>query len=407
MIKPEILSPAGDRASFDAALQYGADAVYLAGKRFGMRTAPDNFSLEDMRRAVADAHKCGVKVYVTCNILPRSEQLRELPEYLQQLDDMGVDAIIAADLGVISMIPRYAPHVALHASTQLGVVNEYTAQVLADMGASRVVLARELSLREIEHIRNHTPSHLELEAFVHGAMCVSYSARCLLSSYLTGRHADQGDCTQPCRWKYQVTEMARPNQPITVEQDDEGTFLFNANDLRMIEHLPQLHQAGINSFKIEGRAKAEYYVACVTQAYRMAVDEYAAAGFSAEHRVSDWITQEADKVSHRPYGTGFYFGEPAQDTARGGYIRDFAVAAVVEGYQDGYLLATQRNRFFDGDTLDALIPGQPPCSIKVCGLQNGDGESISAAPHPMMPLRIPHPHALPVGSMLRIACKSQ
>lgn len=404
MNKPEILAPAGDKACLDAALLYGADAVYLSGKRFGMRTAPDNFSMEEIRKAVEEAHRQKVKIYVTCNILPRSEQLRELPEYLEQLDEMGVDAVIAADLGVISMVHRYAPHVALHASTQLGVVNEYTAQVLAEMGASRVVLARELSFKEIAHIRKHTPPHLELEAFVHGAMCVSYSARCLLSTYLTGRHADQGDCTQPCRWKYNVTEVSRPHQPFTVEQSEEGTFLFNANDLCMLEHIPQLMEAGITSFKIEGRAKAEYYVACVTQAYRMAVDQYEAHQYSARYSLPQWILDEVQKVSHRPYGTGFYLGEPTQDLNSGGYIRQYAVAAVVTGYQNGCILATQRNRFFVGDTLDALIPGQPPLQIPITQLMDGDGNAIQATPHPMMALRIPYAHPLPIGSMLRIKC---
>ncbi|MBR7092775.1 MAG: U32 family peptidase [Clostridia bacterium] len=402
-MKPEILAPAGDRECFDAALRFGADAVYLAGTQFGMRTAPANFTQDQLRQAVADAHRQGVKVYVACNVLPRGEQLRALPAFLEELDDMGADAVIAADLGVMALVRRYAPHTALNASTQVGIVNGETARVLADLGAARAILARELSLEEIAAIRAEAPPEIELEAFVHGAMCVSYSARCLLSAYFTGRHADQGDCAQPCRWEYRLTEVNRPDQPLTVRQTEEGTFLLNAQDLCMLDHLPALCQAGVTACKIEGRAKAAYYVACMTQAYRMAADGYAASGFSAGYRVPAWLLAEADKVSHRPYGTGFYFGPPQQTTDHGGYIRRYTVAAVVEGYADGCLLATQRNRFFAGCTLDALIPGRPPRSIPVPALFDGEGNPIPSAPHPMMRLRIPCPEPLPVGSVLRLA----
>lgn len=398
---PELLCPAGDRERLDAALLFGADAVYLAGKQFGMRTAPSNFSEEELADAVRCCHKLKKRVYVTCNILPRSEEIDQLPSYLQFLDAIGVDALIIADLGVLKLAEQYAPHCARHISTQMGIVNYATACALHDMGASRVVLARELSLDEIAEIRAKTPSSLELEAFVHGAMCMSYSGRCLLSSYLTGRDGNHGDCAQPCRWRYEVMEPNRPNRPLTVEEEQDGTYLFNANDMCMIEYLPQLHRAGIASLKIEGRAKAAYYVAGVTNAYRQALDAYRASGFAADFRLPDWLAHEPYTVSHRPYGTGFYFGDPSQNTKSGGYIREYQAVAVVTGYADGCLLVSQRNRFFKGDILEAVIPHERPWSFTVMQLWDGDNQPIDSAPHPTMAVKIPCERALPIGSYLR------
>lgn len=398
---PELLCPAGDTERLEAALLFGADAVYLSGTRFGMRSAPANFTDEELSRAVTLCHQQGKAVYVTCNILPRNDEIDALPAYLQYLDDLRVDALIVADLGTLQLAKTYAPHCALHVSTQLGVVNYATATMLHEMGASRVVLARELSLDEIAQIRAKTPASLELEAFVHGAMCMSYSGRCLLSSYLTGRDGNHGDCAQPCRWKYELILPNRPERPLTVDEEENGTYLFNANDLCMIDYLPELHRAGIGSLKIEGRAKASYYVAGVTNAYRQALDSYRDSGFSSEYRLPDWLSREPYTVSHRPYGTGFYFGDPSQNTKSGGYVREYQAVAVVTGYEDGHLLLSQRNRFFKGDQLEALIPHEKPLPIVADQLFDGDGEPIVAAPHPTMALRLAFDRPLPVGSYLR------
>ncbi len=398
--KPELLCPAGDEERLSAALRFGADAVYLSGKQFGMRSAPANFDGEQLRTAAAWCHAQGKRLYVTCNILPRNDEMRVLPSYLEQLNEVA-DALIVSDLGVMRLAKQYAPRCELHISTQLGVVNYETAQMLWDMGASRVVLARELSLAEIADIRAHTSPQLELEAFVHGAMCMSYSGRCLLSSYLTGRDGNHGDCAQPCRWRYELIEPTRPDRPLTVEQEENGTYLFNANDLCMIEHIPALCRAGISSFKIEGRAKAAYYVAGVANAYRMAIDHCFENGQLVDRPLPDWLVREPYTVSHRPYGTGFYFGEPAQNTKEGGYIRDYQAAAVVTGYENGYLVVSQRNRFCEGDVLETLVPKQKPESFIVNDMENENGEKIIAAPHPTMTVKFPFPHPLPNGSYLR------
>ena len=392
MTRPEILSPAGDRERLLAALRYGADAVYLAGRSFGMRAAPDNFDEDGLREAVALSHAAGAKVYVTCNTLPRNHEIAALPSFLELIQDVGADAVIAADLGVIGMVKRYAPRLKLHISTQLGVINYETARTLYDMGASRVILARELSLEEIAGIRAKTGPAPELEVFVHGAMCMAYSGRCSFSHYLTGREANRGDCTQPCRWEFGFTEPKRPGQEFTAAGDDTGSYLFNANDLNMIGHIPELIEAGISAFKIEGRAKAAYYVAAVTNAYKAAV----AAGKAAL-----WMAEELNRVSHRPYGTGFFFGEPSQDTGAGGYIRDWQVAAEVIGYRNGRLLLSQRNRFYEGEILSVLTPGQPPFDITATDLRNADGELIEAANQAAADCSIAFDKPIPAGSYLR------
>ncbi len=399
--KPEVLAPAGDRERLDAALLYGADAVYLSGTRFGMRRAPANFTEEELRHAVEACHRVGRRVYVTCNILPRNDEMAELPAYLELLDDIGADAVIAADPGVMALAKRYAPHCELHVSTQLGVVNYVTAQALYDQGASRVVLARELSLEEIADIRAKTSPELELEAFVHGAMCMAYSGRCLLSTYLTGRDGNHGDCAQSCRWGYYLVEPTRPNQPLTIVEEEGEAHILNAYDLCMLEHIPDLCRAGVGSFKIEGRAKAAFYVAGITNAYRQAVDGYLASGCDEAYQLPDWLRDEPGKVSHRPYGTGFYYGMPEQNTATNIYIRTHQATAVVTGYEDGHLLLSQRNRFFKGDTLEVLLPGEQPLPLTVTALYNGEGEPIDSAPHPTMALRIPYPNPLPIGCYLR------
>ncbi len=380
--RPELLSPAGDMTRLIAAVQYGADAVYLAGKSFGMRSAPANFGEEELREAVAFCHERGVKVYVTCNTLPRNQELAELPPFLSYCQDIGVDAFIISDLGVLAMAREYAPGVDRHVSTQTGIVNYAAAKACYELGAKRVVLAREVPLEEIRGIRENTPAELELEAFVHGAMCVSFSGRCLLSNYMTGRDANRGQCAQPCRWEYYLTEKQRPDRHFTIRQEEQGAYIMNSNDLRMIEHIPAMLQAGVASLKIEGRAKSDYYVACVTAAYRRAID------FFLEHPeepLPSEILEETEKISHREYSQGFYFGgEPGQTPDRSHYTRNYELSAIARGRQGDYVVLRQRNRFFRGDTVDVLQPGCKPFTAPLEELYNQDWEPIEAAPHAEM-----------------------
>ncbi len=400
--KIELLAPAGDLECFDSALKFGANAVYLAGTQFGMRTASKNFTLEQLKEAVVKAHEKGVKVHVTCNTLPRNDEIDLLPDFLTSAQDCGVDAFIIADLGVMSLAAKYAPKVQRHVSTQAGIVNYVSARTFYDMGASRVVLARELTLDEIAGIRAKVPKELEIETFVHGSMCVSFSGRCLISSYMTGRDANRGDCAQPCRWKYHLYEEHRDGQFFPVEQDDQGTFLYNSRDLCMIEHIPELVNAGIDSLKIEGRAKSAYYVSVVTNAYRHAIDEYYENGGAKP--LSPWIREELEKVSHREYNTGFFFGsEPGQVTDNGGYVRHYEVVAVCDEYKDNTAFLTQRNRFFSGDRLDVLPPNGEPFEIIVDYMQNDKGELIEVAPHAMQKVIMPSNVEIPAGSVLRKA----
>ncbi len=399
--KPEILAPAGDMDCLRAALGFGADAVYLAGKSFGMRSSPRNFDAQELRAACALAHSKGKKIHLTCNILPRNGELAALPAFLMTAQDCGVDAFIIADLGVFEAAKRYAPRVARHVSTQAGVTNYAAANVLYNMGASRVVMAREIPLDEIAEIRAKVPKALEIECFVHGAMCVSFSGRCLISSYMTGRDANHGDCAQPCRWKYHLFEETREGQFFPVEETDRGTFLYNSRDLCMIEHIPALVQAGVSSFKIEGRAKSAYYTAVTANAYRKAVDQYMEDG--DPFTLHPWIREELEKISHREYSTGFYFGgEPGQQTGNGGYIRRYDNVAVCEQSVDGYTsVISQRNKFWVGDTLDVLPPSGIPFEITCISLTNEVGENVDSAPHPTERLTMLADRAVPKGSVLR------
>ena len=399
--QPEVLAPAGDFERLSAAVQYGADAVYLGGKDFGMRASPMNFTEEELVCAVDFCHRRGVKVYVTCNILPREEDLAGLPAYLHFLDDAGVDALIVADIGVMLLCRREIPKMELHMSTQTGVVNHLTAMELYRMGVKRVVLARELGLDEIRQIRQNTPPELEIETFVHGAMCMSFSGRCVLSNYLAGRDANRGECAQPCRWSYHLVEEKRPGEFFPVLEEEDGTYILNAKDLCMIEYLDQLVEAGVSSFKIEGRAKSFYYVATITNAYRCAVDLLKKD--PAHYRLPGWLLEETKKVSHRQYCTGFYFGRPenGQYYESGGYIRDYDVAAVVQGWSDNMLFCTQRNRFFPGDILEVLSPGLPPENLTVSAIFDEKGQSLDAARHPMQLLRIPCEKMIAKGTILR------
>lgn len=397
-MKTELLAPAGDMERLVMALHYGADAVYLAGSEFGMRAAAGNFDENGIRAAVGLCHAKGVSVHVTCNTLPREHELSRLPAYLEFLNTTGADALIAADLGVIALAKKYAPDLKLHISTQFGIVNSETCKAVFDMGASRAVLARELSLEEIREIRRNSPKELELEAFVHGAMCVSFSGRCLLSNYLANRDANRGECAQPCRWKYHLVEEKRPGEYFEIAEDN-GTYIMNSNDLCMISHLPELIDAGITSFKIEGRTKSAYYVSAVTNAYRHALD--AAEQGRLPEKI--WI-DEIEKVSHRKYSTGFYYGYPGQYYPSNDciYFAAADVCAVVESCgDDGSAVLTQRNKFSVGDPVELLTNDSEPIPFTVTGLWNGEGEEISSAPHPMMALHMKLPRACSPLSLLR------
>ncbi len=397
--RPELLAPAGDMECLRAALDFGADAVYLAGQMFGMRTAPSNFTREELQTAVALAHARGVRVYVTCNTVPRNKEIDLLPDYLAFLQEAGVDALIVTDLGVIDLAKRYAPKVELHVSTQAGITNYAAANAFYQLGAKRVVLARETTMEEIAEIRAKTPKDLEIEAFVHGAMCMSFSGRCLLSNYMAGRDANRGACAQPCRWKYALVEEKRPGQYMPIYQEGEGSYILNSKDMCMVRHLPELLRAGVTSLKIEGRAKSSYYVAVTTNAYRWALDELEQ---HPDTPVSPWIVEELDKISHRPYSTGFYLGgEPGQETVQGGYVRNYEVIAVCEDYHDGIAILSQRNRFFRGETADVLEVGEKPFDLPLDELFDQDGQPIESAPHATMTVLLKTERPLKRGAILR------
>lgn len=398
---PEVLSPGGDLQRLKTAVDFGADAVYIGGKIFGMRATPLNFTFDQMKEGVQYAHERGVRVYLTLNTLPTNEEMRQLPEYLPKINDTGVDAVIVTDMGVLSYVRDILPDMEMHISTQAGVVNYASATALYKMGAKRVVLARELSFDEIIDIRKNTPEDLEIEAFVHGAMCMSFSGRCLLSNYIVNRDANRGECAQPCRWKYHLMEEKRPGEYYQIGEDENGSYILNAKDMCMIEYIPQLVEAGISSLKIEGRAKSEYYAAVVTNAYRLAVDGYAKNpnGYKTE----DWLVDEVKKVSHREYTTGFYFGPPknGQCYETGGYVRRYDIVAVVDYCSDGTVYCTQRNKFFPGDTVEILSPKSKPYEITIGKLYGSDGESIENTAHSMMKFSFKHSCALPKGSIIR------
>ncbi len=397
----EVLAPAGDYAALCAAVDFGADAVYVGGKSFSMRTASANFDEADLVRGVQYAHARGVRVFLTCNTLPRCDEIEQLPAYFGFVKDSGVDAVIVSDVGVLALARRTMPDMELHISTQAGIVNHAAANELHALGARRVVLARELSLDEIRYIRAHTPPDLAIEVFVHGAMCVSFSGRCLLSSYIIGRDSNRGQCAQPCRWQYALMEEKRPNEFYPVFEDESGTYILNAKDLCMIEHIRELAEAGVTSLKIEGRAKSDYYVSVVTNAYRCAVDGYLAnpSGYQTE----SWLVDEVRKVSHRQYCTGFFFGQPenAQYYETGGYIRRYDFVAVVEDWCDGIASCTQRNKLCRGDEVEILMPRSRPIIITAEGLATPEGESIYSTPHPMMPFTFDCKTPLCKGAIIR------
>lgn len=397
--KAEILSPAGDFERLIAAIEFGADAVYLAGKEFGMRASQTNFDKDTLPKAVEYAHKNDVKVYVTLNTIPRNDEMEKLPPYLKFLQDTGVDAVIVADIGVLSLVRKYIPQMEIHISTQAGVVNYQACLALYEMGARRVVLAREVSLEEISEIRANIPDDMDIEVFVHGAMCMAFSGRCLISNYLTGRNANRGECSQPCRWEYHLVEGKRPDEQFPIMEDEKGTYILNSKDLCMIPYIDKLIKAGVTSLKIEGRAKSAYYVSVVTNAYKIALDSYYKNPDSFV--IDEWLIEEVEKVSHRQYCTGFYFDEPGQYYKNGGYTRAFDVIAVVTRCEDGYVYAIQKNKFLLNDEVEVLEPKKRPEIIKVEELYNDKNEPIDAACNPLMEIKIKCNNIFSKGAIIR------
>ena len=379
------------------AIRYGADAVYLAGQSYGMRAFAGNFSDEALRAAVALAHRHGVKVHCTVNTMPRNDEAAALPAHLELLNDAGVDALIVADLGAFTMAGKYAPRCARHISTQASICNYETARAWYDLGASRVILARELSLEEIRTIRDKSPKELEIEAFVHGAMCVSYSGRCLLSNYMTGRDSSRGACAQPCRYHYALMEEKRPGEFFPIEEDGQGSYILNSRDMCMIDHLDDLIGAGLTSLKIEGRAKSAYYAAIVTGAYRHCLDAVAAG-----EPIDPVWRDEVEHVSHRPYSTGFYYGPPGQyyDTSR--YIRDWQVIALVTDCdEEGNATLSLRNKFRTGDTVEVVGPDTRPFALTVPEMTDADGASLTEPRTPGSVFHMKLPRPVPAWSLLR------
>ena len=395
--KIELLAPAGDMERLQMAVAYGADAVYLAGNTFGMRSFAGNFSPEELKTAVALCRSHGVRVHVTCNTMPRNDEAARLPEWLEYLEALGVDAVILADVGVLALAKKHAPHVQRHISTQASVVNYQSAQAWHDLGASRVILARELSLEEIQEIRAKTPPELELEVFAHGAMCVSYSGRCLLSNYMTGRDSNRGSCAQPCRYQYALMEEKRPGEYFPVYEENGETYIMNSRDMCMIDHVTDLLAAGVSSLKLEGRAKSAYYAAIVTGAYRHAIDA-AVAGIPLDPVWRD----EVEHISHRHYSTGFFYGQPGQYTDNARYVRDWQIVAKVASCDGkGSAVLTLNNKFSVGDVLELVGPGVRPQAFTVEALWDGDGAPLDQVRTPQMVFRMKLPRPVPPLSLLR------
>ena len=397
MKKLELLSPAGDMEQLNMSILYGADAVYLAGTSFGMRSFAGNFSPEALPKAVKFAHDHGVHVHVTVNTMPRNDEVAQLPAYLEQLDDAGVDALILADLGAFTLAGKYAPHCQRHVSTQQSIANYECAQAWFDLGAQRVVLARELSLEEIRGIRQKVSQDLEIETFGHGAMCVSYSGRCLLSNYMTGRDSNRGACAQPCRYQYALMEEKRPGEYFPVFEDEKGTYIMNSRDMCMIDHLDDLMDAGVDCIKLEGRAKSAYYAAIVTGAYRHCIDALA----NGQPLDPVW-RNEVDHISHRIYSTGFYYGQPGQYTKTSRYIREWQIVAMVESCDEtGLAKCSLRNKFRKGDILECVGPDTRPFEVIPEEMETPEGAPLEEPKTPQMEFYLRLPKQVPAYSILR------
>ena len=413
---PELLSPAGNFEKLKAALLYGADAVYLAGTRFGMRSAADNFTSDELFEAVKYVHERGKKIYLTLNTMPHNYEYPDLRAFLEYIKDAGIDACIVADMGVMYLIKEIMPDMEIHVSTQASIVSAAAANAYVKLGAKRLVLARELTLEEIKEIKASLPADIELEAFVHGSMCVSYSGRCMLSHALTGRDANRGACAQPCRWEYNITEIKRPDQPYPIEENQHGTFIMSSKDMCTISIIPQLIDAGIDSFKIEGRMKSAYYAAVVTNAYRMAIDSYLRS--PADYQFNPQLMRELESVSHREYCTGFYLDNPMDEpqmSTINGYIREkayFATALADEELpipealeaenENGRLYPfIQRNKIKLGDSAEIISPSQIGKAFTVTELYSETGEPIESAPHPSQKFFVRVPFEVFAGDIIR------
>ena len=397
MRKLELLSPAGDMERLKMSVLYGADAVYLAGTSFGMRSFAGNFTPEELPIAVKYAHDHGVKCHVTVNTMPRNDEVVHLPAYLEQLNDAGVDALILADLGAFTLAGKYAPNCERHISTQQSIANYTCAQAWYDLGAKRVVLARECSLKEIEEIRKKTSPELEIETFGHGAMCVSYSGRCLLSNYMTGRDSNRGACAQPCRYQYALMEEKRPGEYFPVYEDEKGTYILNSRDMCMIDHLKDLMDVGVDCIKIEGRAKSAYYAAIVTGAYRHVIDD-----LYAGRPVDPVWRDEVEHVSHRIYSTGFYYGEPGQYVENSRYIRQWQIVAKVDDCdENGIATCSLNNKFRAGDALEVVGPDLRPFPIVAEHIYDLEGNALEEPRTPQMQFTMQLPKQVPAMSMIR------
>lgn len=404
MKKPELLAPAGSLTKLKIAITYGADAVYVGGEEFSLRVAAENFSPEELAEGVRFAHERGKKVYLTANIIPHNKDISEYEEFLKRYSKTGFDAVILSDLGMFQLTREIAPELEIHVSTQANNVNFKSAEAWYKMGAKRVILAREMSFSEISEIREKTPEGLELEAFVHGAMCISYSGRCLLSNYMTNRDSNLGACSHPCRWKYYLVEETRPGEYMPVVENERGTFIYNSKDLCMIEHIDKLIESGLDSFKIEGRVKTEYYLATVVKAYRDAIDSYFENPEQFEIN-PEWM-EELKKVSHRDYTTGFFFGKPdgnEQNYETSSYIRNYELLGIVEGYDpnNGMLSVVQKNRFFKGSEVEFLRPHGDFVKHRIEYMENENGEELEVANRPQSIARIKIDTPIEPDSMMR------
>ncbi len=384
MRKPELLIPAGSLEVLKTAVLYGADAVYLGGEAFGLRAKAKNFSMEEIREGIAFAHERGVRVYITANILAHNEDLEGVEAYFHELKAFPPDALIISDPGVFALARRILPEMDIHISTQANNTNYGTYQFWWNLGAKRVVSARELTLEEIREIRRHIPEEMEIESFIHGAMCISYSGRCLLSNYFVGRDANQGSCTHPCRWKYAVVEESRPGEYMPVEENARGTFIFSSRDLCMIEHIPELMESGIDSFKIEGRMKTALYVAAVARTYRKAIDDYLESEALYQKNLP-WYKEEIGKCTCREFSTGFYFGKPSENGQiyqSSTYIKNYTYLGTVEAVDEqGRCRIEQKNKFTVGETIEVMKPDGRNLEVKVKGIWDEEGKSQESAPH--------------------------
>ncbi|MFA6330646.1 MAG: U32 family peptidase [Clostridia bacterium] len=399
----ELLSPAGNMEKLKTAFYFGADAVYFAGKKYGLRAFSENFKQDELKTSIDYAHSLNKKAYITLNIIAHNEDFDGLKEYVQYLESIGADAVIIADLGILEFVKKYAPKLAIHISTQTSMTNKYAVKAMADMGAKRIVLARELTMPEILEIKNYVGDSVELEAFVHGAMCISYSGRCLLSNYFTGRDSNRGACVQACRWQYTISEVSRQNEQFPIMEDQRGTYILNSKDLNMIKYIDKLAEAGVQSFKIEGRMKSPYYVATITNAYRHAIDFY--AKHKNNYIVPEELETDLKKTSHRKYTTGFYFNADDKEylnSATPVQTHEFMAVVLNNTDKQGYTLIEQRNRFKVGETLEILSPDKNfNKTFVVEDMKNLENEPITDALLVKQQILIKTPYKLHENDILR------